>query len=115
MKFTTTLFALSFAGFAYADIQAGAPGDAQARCNEAHDSRGNYNGEFSQGCVELVDDCLSTLNTTQSTNIWGVSTCVSAAFCDGTINLLTLAECQNNAINSNGVDAPSLDYGVSCP
>ncbi|THU82604.1 hypothetical protein K435DRAFT_691204 [Dendrothele bispora CBS 962.96] len=112
MKFTTTLFALSFAAFAYADIQAGAPGDAQVTCNSEHDSRGNYNGEFSQGCLELVDDCLSTLNTTQSSNIWGVSTCVAAAACDGTINSLILAECQNKDINSDGASAPNLDYSL---
>ncbi|KAF5373021.1 hypothetical protein D9758_001540 [Tetrapyrgos nigripes] len=107
MKFSTTLVSLTFAAFASA-APAGAPADNKNFCPMMHSMRGNYAGGFNQGCVELVDNCLNTLKSTQSSDIWDVKHCVSAAFCDGTSNLLELAACQNSA-QDNG-SAPSLNF-----
>ncbi|KAF5365285.1 hypothetical protein D9758_005330 [Tetrapyrgos nigripes] len=111
MKFSIALTAVSFAAFASA-APAGGPGLENFYCNQARDARGTRNGVFNQGCLELVDDCLNTLNTTHSADIWGVKHCVGAAFCDGTENLLHLAKCQNQAIDSTDGTSPSLNYNI---
>ncbi|KAF5373027.1 hypothetical protein D9758_001547 [Tetrapyrgos nigripes] len=113
MKFATALIALTlvvFTSAAPAPVPAGAPGNAQAFCQATHDARGNYAGGFNKGCVDLIDNCLDTLNTTRSTNIWDVKHCVSAAMCGGTSKLLVLANCQNPAIDVRGTSAPSLNF-----
>ncbi|KAF5373025.1 hypothetical protein D9758_001543 [Tetrapyrgos nigripes] len=110
MKFSTAFVALTFAAFASA-TPAGAPGDSQIFATWT-----TLEASTRVRCVEPVDDCLNTLKSTQSSNIWDIKHCVSAAFCDGTANLVTLAGCQNRAIQDNG-SAPSLNFadGGSCP
>ncbi|KAF8880133.1 hypothetical protein CPB85DRAFT_437231 [Mucidula mucida] len=63
---------------------------------------------YSPACANLEFDCLSTLNTTASTDLWSVPSCVAGATCSGT--LMTLAQCQNPAVSKP--NAPHLNYNV---
>ncbi|KAF9036890.1 hypothetical protein BDZ89DRAFT_1061580 [Hymenopellis radicata] len=58
---------------------------------------------YSQACGNLELNCLSTLNTTASTDLWSVASCVAS-------DLLTLAQCQNPAVSK--ANAPHLNYNI---
>ncbi|KAF9049401.1 hypothetical protein BDZ89DRAFT_1006772 [Hymenopellis radicata] len=64
---------------------------------------------YSQACGNLELNCLSTLNTTASTDLWSVASCVAGATCSGS-DLLTLAQCQNPAVSK--ANAPHLNYNI---
>ena len=77
-------------------------------------------GAFSNRCLggfELtfprrqIYSCLDTLNET--TAVWSQASCVAAATCDGTRNLLALAQCENSAISADVTDDSFLNYNVS--
>ncbi|KAF9013799.1 hypothetical protein BDZ89DRAFT_1142434 [Hymenopellis radicata] len=70
---------------------------------------GIYNGQYDQGCLTLAQNCLNTLNSTGSTDLWSVPTCVAGLTCDGG-NLLVLAQCKNPEVSVTG--APHLNYDI---
>ncbi|KAF8910235.1 hypothetical protein CPB85DRAFT_1562181 [Mucidula mucida] len=56
-----------------------------------------------------AQNCLDTLNSTGSADLWSVPTCVAGVTCDGG-NLLVLAQCQNPEVTVTG--APHLNYDI---
>ncbi|KAI0259458.1 hypothetical protein BC834DRAFT_631149 [Gloeopeniophorella convolvens] len=83
------------------------PGDCVAALKYA----GTYRGGYSGACKNLVFQCMKDSNGTEY--IWHKTSCVAAATCDGTVNLVTIAQCQNPAMkNVPMTQVPPLSTNV---
>ncbi|KAF5368538.1 hypothetical protein D9758_002475 [Tetrapyrgos nigripes] len=103
MKFSIAAFVLTLAASEISSasalaVRAGAPGDAQISCDGDRAKIGQYNGDFSQACVRLVNDCHRTLNNTKSIDVWAHRSCVAGATCSGVNLVSTIAQCDNTAV-----------------
>ncbi|KAI0259460.1 hypothetical protein BC834DRAFT_833484 [Gloeopeniophorella convolvens] len=80
-------------------------------CIEADKHIGIYHNSFSEACSNLVFQCLKDSNGTEY--IWHKTSCVAAATCDGTVNLVTVAQCQNPALaNVTVTEVPDLSTNI---
>ncbi|KAI0259459.1 hypothetical protein BC834DRAFT_833461 [Gloeopeniophorella convolvens] len=83
----------------------------QGDCVAALKYVGIYHGSYSEACKNLVFQCIKDSNGTEY--IWHKTSCVAAATCDGTVNLVTIAQCQNPALTNVPItQIPDLSTNV---
>ncbi|KAK7457860.1 hypothetical protein VKT23_010204 [Stygiomarasmius scandens] len=75
--------------------------------------RGTYHGTFDQSCVNLVENCRFTVGAANTTDIWGVKSCVAAATCQGVTPLIEMVQCTPGGEGvPEASQTESLDYNI---
>ncbi|THU80017.1 hypothetical protein K435DRAFT_785625 [Dendrothele bispora CBS 962.96] len=75
--------------------------------------RGTYHGIFDQSCVNLVENCRFTVGGMNTSDIWGIKSCVAAATCQGVTPLIEMVQCTPGGESvPEASQTESLDYNI---
>ncbi|KAJ7579006.1 hypothetical protein C8J56DRAFT_334602 [Mycena floridula] len=112
MKFIAIALLASMASAAVVPSTLRAREDWSVECLEAEKHVGFYGfgGGFSLACEGLASNCLTEVQNTS--DIWGLRSCVAAATCSGAGMIHFLANCTSTEIAHNLADTPSLSYNL---
>ncbi|KAG7442155.1 uncharacterized protein BT62DRAFT_936247 [Guyanagaster necrorhizus] len=101
---------VSAAVLPHIDVRAELP---SPECVNAIKQIGLYHEAYDASCTQLVYDCLAQVNGTEgeTADLWSVTSCTTAATCQGTYWTVFLAQCWNSDVD-DASDLPHLNYNI---